>query len=387
MRTLSRFALPGILAAVAIGTGSLQSPLGAVPDEPMPLLKAVTPPGSSIRVRVPVDTSNMYTDAQIKAQVPKAKGKKGDVIDVTVAFDTLPGKSAVSTKKWQSWGYDVPANKIGVLPEIIIPGTQLAPKVTKGGRDVEVRIPSISVEIVDPPKSDLVYGCDLYLRMQDVTKNADRMFEPRFYFGDKTFEFTVSNNAVKRPGSGDQTPADPGMDSDTSLVPVSGPMVIRGAPVFSYASINGMQQYRLPDGKDQAVDVGVSSNTNWPGGIMMTIGTARGCGIEIENNKDLTGTSAAFETTIAKAKAKEFRLSFLTGPGFKVQKDLVLKDVTVFVDKNNSGHFVWLGTKFMNEQFKDAVYTGGSDGSWRLVGRMKSDLLQDIKTRMPPPKK
>jgi hypothetical protein len=379
MRALLRFAFLALVITLAT--------IAQAADDTQ-LLKAVNPPSSSIRVRVPVAAGLPLTDAQIKGQVPKAK-KKSELVDVTFAFDTLPGKSMVAAKKWQSWGYDIPANKVGVLPELVIPATQIAPKVTKGGRDVEVRITSLSLEIVDPPGGmEQVYGSDLYIRLNDITKNADRAFEPRFYFGDKTLELTVPNSAIKRLGTGDDTPPEPAVNSDNTLVMASGAMsAAKGTPMFNFASINGLTQYKLPDGKMETVNVGVSSNTNWPGGIMMTIGTARGCGVEMENGKDLTGTGTTFETQIAKGKLKEFRLGFLTGAGFKTQNDFVLKDVTVYVDKNNSGHFVWLGNKFVNEYLHDGIYSGGADGSWKTLGRIKPEFLQDIKTRMPPPKK
>jgi len=83
---------------------------------------------------------------------------------------------------------------------------------------------------------------------------------------------------------------------------------------------------------------------------------------------------------------KEFRLAFRTGEGFAERKDLVLTDVTVAVDRAHSGHFVWLGTKFVNEYLADGVYACGSDGEWKLLGRVKPALLRDVTTR-PPAKK
>jgi hypothetical protein len=360
--------------------------LVAVASAEDPLLKPVAPPSTSVRVRVQFGTENAYTGSQIKARVPRAKAKGGDLIDATVAFDTLPGKGAVSAKKWKSWGYEVPANKVGVLPEIVIPAAQLAPKSPKG-RDVEVKFPAIALEIVDTPgDSDLVYGSDLYLRLSDLTKNADRAFEPRFYFGDKFLELTAPRGAVKRLDTGDGTPPEPAASADDKLVPVAGAMMVRGSPVFAFASVNGLPQYKLPDGKMQTVDVAVSSNSNWEGGILMTLGTARGCGVEFDDGKTATGIGAGFETMIVKGKVKEFRLGFRTGTGFKDQKDLVLKDATVYIDKANSGHFVWLGSKFVGDNLTDAVYTCGSDGGWKLLGRAKPDALQDVKTRTPPKK-
>jgi hypothetical protein len=386
MRTLTCLTLAAVLAAVAVAASP--APPAA---EPAPLLKAVTPPSGNTRVRLPVQvTGNMMSDAQFKAKIPPAKGKKGEYIDVVATFDTIPGKSAVSAKKWKSWGYEVPANKIGVLPELIIPASQLAPKISKGGRDVEVRIPSVSLEIVDPPgNSETIFNCDLFLRINDVTKNADRAFEPRFYYSG-ALELTAPNAAVKRPGSGDEEPPELTVTTDPSLVPVSGAMTVRhGVPMFAFASINGLPKYKLPDGKEETVNVGVSSSTNWPGGIYMTMGTARGCGVELDNGKDLTGTGTTFESTVAKGTVKEFRLAFQSGPGLKAPKDLVLTNVTVYVDKSDSNHFVWLGAKFVNEHLKDGVYLCGSDGAWKLMGRAKPEILLDMKTRAPatPPKK
>ncbi len=357
--------------------------LTAAADEPAPLLKPVTPQGSGARVRFAVDGKSNMTDSQFKAQIQSAKikGKKGETIDVTVAFDTLPTKGYVSAKKWKSWGFEIPANKIGLLPELVVSGSQLAPKASK--RDVMIRIPSIALEIIDPPGgSDQVFGSDITLGMSDLTRNNDRFFEPRYYFGDKFLELTVLGTALKRLGTGDEVPPPPSITREPAeLVAVSGATVLRGVPVFAYAAINGQTQYKTPDGKDEWVNVGVSANTNW-NGLLMTLGTARGCGVQMEDAKDVTGTGATFQAMIARGKLKEFRLGFSTGPGAKAQKDLVLKDVTVFIDKNNSNHFVWMGPRVINQHFKDAVYAFGPDG-WRLHGRAKPDELQDIKTRTP----
>jgi hypothetical protein len=301
------------------------------------------------------------------------------MIDVTVSFDTLPTKGYVSAKKWRSWGYEVPANKIGLLPELVIPGSQLAPKSSK--RDVLVRFPAISLEIIDPPGGEeKVFGSDLSIT--EFTKNNDRVMEPRYYFADPFLDLTVLGTSLRRPGTDEGMPPEPTLTKEPAgLVPVSGPTVVRGVPVFAYAAINGKSQYKTPEGKDEWVNVGVSSSSNWKG-LQMTMGTARGCGVEMEDAKDLTGTGATFQAMIGRGKLKEFRLGFQTGPGFKTQKDLVLKDVPVFIDKNNSEHFVWLGPSLINEHLKDAVYAFGADG-WRLLGRAGPADLQDIKTRTP----
>jgi hypothetical protein len=103
--------------------------------------------------------------------------------------------------------------------------------------------------------------------------------------------------------------------------------------------------------------------------------------VEIEQGGDIKGMGATFEAMIAKGKVKELRLGIMTGPGLKTQKDIVIQDLTVWIDKSNSGHFVWLGPQFLSTYLKDDVLACGPDGMWQLHGRIKPDLLQDIKTR------
>lgn len=85
---------------------------------------------------------------------------------------------------------------------------------------------------------------------------------------------------------------------------------------------------------------------------------------------------------IVPGKVKELRLALLTGVG-KVPKDFVLKDVTIHINDDKSQAFIWLGPRFVEEYFVDGVYGCGSDGVWRLHGRVKVELLQDVKTRAP----
>jgi hypothetical protein len=256
MRSLARVLHSGvILAAFALLT---------IAAEPEQLLKPVTPPASGVRVRIPIDGSKAYTATQLKVRVPKAKSKSGEMIDATV-------KAYVSSKRWQKWGYEVPANKKGMISELVIPATQLLPKPAKG-RDIEVTFTSIAVEIIDPPgQLEHLYGSDIYLPLTDLTRNADRQFQPRLYFDDLFLEMTVPRRAVEGLDTGDGTPAEPAVSDDAKLIPVSGPMVIRRSPVFAFSSINGLTKYKLPDGSMQTVDVAVSSNANLPGGIIMTI--------------------------------------------------------------------------------------------------------------------
>jgi hypothetical protein len=48
---------------------------------------------------------------------------------------------------------------------------------------------------------------------------------------------------------------------------------------------------------------------------------------------------------------------------------------------------MWIGPRFIEANLVDAVYSCDASGTWRLGGRIKPELLQDIKTRTPPPKK
>ena len=358
----------------------LAASLAGAADDPAPLLKPVTPGGTRVRVRVATseEGSGFYHFA---ARVPKAKGKKDEAFEVTVAFECRPGKSCVAAKKWKSWGFEVPAKGIGVLPELVIPASQPAPK-TSRRKDVDVKLTNLKLEIVDPPgEADKILGCDLLLAVSEVTRNADRIYEPRFYFADKFLELTVPGSAVKTVGSEGAPPPDPAINPDPKLVPVMGPMATRGLIIFDYAAVNGHDRHQGRDGKPAPVPVTIASTTNCPGGIIMSIGIARACGVELAGGKDLAGTGTDFKTTIAKGKVKEFRLGFRTGSDMKTQKDLVLKDVTVWIDRNDSGHMIWLGPNFLREHFEDPVYSCGPDGAWKLHGRVKPELLQDIKTR------
>jgi hypothetical protein len=370
MRTLSRLTAAALLAALC----------GYVPaaDPPAPLVKPVAPAAGSTRARVPV-AEDKNTVMQFKAQIPKPQGKKGETIDVTVMIESLPNVKIVTLKKWKSWGFEVPANRVGVIPELIVPAAQVAPKPAKG-RDVELRFQNVEVDIVEPGGGEEpTAGCDLRLCLRDLTKGADRTFEPRVYFADKFLELTVANAAVKRLNTGDATSPDPTATADKKLVPAMGAMRATGYPAFAFASVNGLTQYKTAAGKMETVNAGVSSATNYAApGIVMTVNTARGCGVELEKQPG-DGESVP-------GKVKELRLGLLTGPGFKTQKDLVLKDVTVLVIDDKTQSFIWLGARFVEEYFTDGVYGCGPDGVWRLHGRVKAELLQDIKMRTPPKK-
>ncbi len=349
--------------------------------DPPPLVKPVAPTGTAVRVRVPI-VEDKNTFAQFPATIPKPKGKKGETVAVKVLIDTLPNHGIVGLKTWQDWGFEVPANRIGVLPELIISGAQVAPKPMKG-RDVELRLTNVKVTITEPPAGqEAVFGgCDLWLSLRHLSASADATSEPRFYFADRFLELTAPGATVKKLNAGDATSPDPRATAG-ELVPVAGPLKLNALsfPVFAFSSVNGRTEYTSTTGKLEKVNVRVSSVTNYPEpGILMTLGTARGCGVELEREPKVGETVSG--------KVKELRLGFATGDGFKAQKDFVLKDVTVQVTDNKSESAVWLGPRFVEAYLTDAVYGCGSDGAWRLHGRVKADLLEDIKTRMPPPKK
>jgi hypothetical protein len=349
-------------------------------DEPAPLLKPVVPGAERVRVRI-ATSEEKGSFLHLRARVPKANGKKGEFVDVRAAFEVRPGRAVVSARKWQSWGYELPANRIGILPELVIPGAQLAPKST-AGRDVEVRFAGLRVEIVEPPaNAATVLGCDLLISLSDLTKQTDRLYEPRLYFTDEFLELTVPAGSVKRPGTGSDPPPEPGVNPDATLAPVMATTATRGPAIFTYAAINGRASYKTPDGKEVPVNVTISSTTRAPGGMIMSMGAARGCGVELEKGKEIVGKSTSFETNLARGQVKEMRIGLQTGAGFKSPRDLVLKDVTVWVDRNDSGHMVWLGPEFLRAHFKDAVYACGADGAWKFYGRVASEALHDVKTR------
>src|SRR5207248_1852841 len=109
--------------------------LGAVgalaqPAKDSPLLKPVAPPTGLVRVRVPL-AEGMTKAIQMKAQVPNPK-KKGEVIEAAAALDTA-GKSVITAKMLDKWGFPRPTNNTIVLPELLLVGNQLAPKPTGKG--------------------------------------------------------------------------------------------------------------------------------------------------------------------------------------------------------------------------------------------------------------
>jgi hypothetical protein len=387
MRWCGRITLCGLLTVLA---ASLSAPAADGPD---PLLKPLTPTGTQARVRLP--TKGGFPDTlQFNAQVPHGKNK-GEVVDITVAVDTQPGKSFVAEKTVAAWGYEVPANKEFVLPELLVPAAQVAPA-RKGGRDVLVRLTNVKLHVVSPPADakDQIYQCTIALSATDLYRGGEKAIEPRLSFGDHFLELTVPTAepkktspppvlGLKRLSTDDFAAPEVTADATPGLVPVAAPTANRGGtPLLAYVAINGKDAYPLANKNLMPVNASVSGINNWNTGIVLSLGLARGCKIEFDENKRAgTGTGALAQTEMVEGKIKELRIGLVTGPGLKTQKDLVLKDVPVVVDKSVSEGMMWVGAKFIETHFKDAVYAAGADGLWKLHGRCDPEALADIKTR------
>ena len=395
MRIRSRLALLGL--AVVFSAALVSS----AADEPAPLLKVVTPAGTNLRVRIPV-TPGFPKVVSFPAQVPNGK-KKSELMDVHVAYDALPNPSYISAKKLESWGYTVPKGaREFVLPELLITGAQIAPNPAnppKGakagnelkGSDVVIKLTNVKLTVVPEAaaKDDSIHFNDFSLSATSLFGNNERTMEPRLSFADKFLELTVPVANVKRPGTETVSAPEVSVSPDTKLAPAFGPTMMRsGLPVFVFASINGQDTYTKPDMKTIVpVNVSVSSITNMSDGVMVTLGLARGVKIEMEANaagQMATGVEAKSE--FIPGKIKELRLMLMTGPGMKTQKDLVIKDLPVMIDKNQSEGYMLIGQKFIDAYFTDGVYSNAGDG-WKLHGRVNPELLFDIKTRKQPEKK
>jgi hypothetical protein len=369
MRLRWLFPFPVCLAAIAIAA-----------DEPAPLLKPVVPGPNRVRARFATHEGKIGF-MHLEGRVAVAKGNREDYAEVRVAFEIRPGRAVVAAKAWQRWGYAVPANKIGILPQLVLPCVQVAPK-PAGDRAAEVRFAGIRVEVVEPPgDAETVLGCDLLVSLSDLTRQSDRLYEPRLHLGERFLELTVPAGSVRRTEAGGDAPAEPVVNPDPKLVPAMATTARRGPAVLSYSALNGHARYRTADGKEVPVNMTVSSTTRAPGGVIVSLGVARGCGIEIEQGKEIAGSGTSFQTSMARAKVEELRIGLMTGTGYGTPRDLVLKDVTVWVDKHDSGHMVWLGPEFLRAHFKDSVYACDSDGVWKFLGRVRPEDTRDVKTR------
>jgi hypothetical protein len=382
-------------AALGLAAGLLAAAAAAEP--PAPILKAVTPPGGQVRVRVPI-TGDPKTPYRIRGQVPRAgKGKAGGgPVDVVIGINT--GKRAVATTKMvQSWGYTPGPDKHVTIPELILVGYQIAPapKAGKGkdgtesakdagGREVLARIPSFRIECLDTVAegTDKVLGSDLLVGVHDLTKGQDRTHDPRLYFTDKFFDFTLPTTQVKRPPmpAAAEVDLDPPSAADPTLAVVVAPLANRQGigPAFATASFNGVDQVKNIYGMTEPVSVGVTAATTVPSGLIMSNGLAIDLKLEIDPDKALSD----FVTLDKKGKfvptrVKEMRVGVMTGKGYTTARDVVIKDLEVVVDTGESGHYAWVGPNFVNKYFPDAVYTVGPDGQLKLYGRVDPALLAD----------
>ncbi len=376
MRACGRIVLSGL----AVGLVAVLS--SAAADDPAPLLKPVVPTGTQVRVRVVVEGGAPRT-MQFKAQVPHGK-TKAEMVAVSVAIDTQGGRSYVAAKTVEAWGYEVPKNKEFLLPELLVPAAQLAPT-KKGGRDVLIRITNVKLYVAEPPAEakNNIFNCTLSLCAADLYKGAERTMEPRLAFASHFLELTIPATGLKRLDTDDTPLPAVTADATPTLIPAAGPTIRRqGNPVFAYAAVNGQESYKLGNGTVVPLHVSVGSINNWDTGVIISIGLARGCKVEMDEKGTAgTATGAESSSTVIPGKIKELRLGLYTGPDLKVQKDLVLKDIPVVVDQHVSEGFVSLGPKFVETYFKDGVYGSGTDGVWKLHGRCNPELLFDIKTR------
>jgi hypothetical protein len=383
MRAPVRFVLFGpVLVLVSV----LTAPAA---DEPAPLLKAVTPPAKNLRVRIPV-TPGSPLPMKFNAQVPRAK-KKSELIDIVVTYDTFHNPNWITLKKLESWGYEPGKATEFILPELLIPASQVSPKVAKdAGADVLVKLTNIKLTVVNNPAStnDTIHTADMTLSALGMFQNAEQTVSPRISFGDKFIEMTVPSTSVKRSGTDAIIVSDVTISKDAKLVPSVAHTVVRNnMPAIVYAAIDGQDAYKTPEGRLIPVNCAVSSiSNNGVDGIMVTLGLARGVKLEMDPaGKGPVALGVDIKTEFAPGKIKELRLGLHTGPGYKVQKDLVIKDVPVYVDKNITDGYMYINQKFMDQYMVDAVYTSSGDG-WKLYGRCDPDLLFDIKTRPKPVK-
>ncbi len=374
MRCLACWALFGSVLAVALAVTV------SAADEPAPLLKPVSITGSYARVRLPV-TPGEPTTMSFTAQLPHGANKQ-EMVDVVVALDTMHGKSYVSAKKWESWGYNKPNTPEVILPELYIAAGQIAPK-PMPGHDVIVRLSNLKLTILNntPTPDGSVHQCDLSLSAQTLFGGNDRSFQPHVSFSDKYFELTVPQTALKKLGTSDFIIPEATTTNDPRLTPVFVPhKKDANYYMFEYAAINGVSIYRAPDKSLNLVKVTVASITNTPTGIVIPIGIARECKVEMDEKDVNEGIGAQTKTEFIPGKLKEMRIAVFTGPGFRTLKDLVIKDLDVHVNRYQSQGRVVIGQRFIDTYFADGIYAADASG-YKLYGRVNPELLADIKTR------
>jgi hypothetical protein len=345
--------------------------LAAAAAEP-PLLRPANPPAGHTRVRFPLKGGEDPVLQFVgKGKVPRAGGKKGDLIDVSVSLSTVPHCQATD-KMLARWGYKGVPNESVILPEVFLTGSQLSPKLAKGA-DVVYRIPSVKVWVVDVDangKSEQISGTDLMLHLPEITGGADRVMEPRLYFTDRFLDLSLPAATFKKPNTGAEAPADPPSKAPAGLTPFVAPLTDPKGPAFAGATINGQDTVKVP-GKAEPLVVYLSASTEGMEDFYVSLGAAQPLGVKVDPTK----------TGFEKARVQELRLVFNTGPGFKAKKEFVLTDTPVNVNMLDSSVTVAIGPTFVNKHFPDAVFTVGSDGAAKLHGRVDPKKLAEVRPR------
>lgn len=391
---LARCASLWLLLAASLGLAHW----GAAAQEKSGLpYKPPTPPAGAVRVRVPL-TDQVTGFCHFNARVPLPRTKKtqagtklmtidGQTLpreaEITVVFEARPGRSIVSVKKWLEWGFErPPPGKNALLPELLIPAVQLLPA-PKKHHDVWIRLTQVPLELVDlPGDGDAILGSDLLLSVSDLTRHAEHRWLPHLHLGELYLDLTVPVGQLRYPGSSDLPLVGQRVDSTDSRTAVAAVISPNGPPVLTYVALNGKDRYPLPDGRPMPVRGVVASVLNCPGGIAMTLGTARGCGVELTEQK-VPGQGASFKTTVARGRLQELRLELFLAPEYSIARDLVLKDLEVWVDLEDTDHLVWFGPQFWRDHFASPIYACNSSRVWKLYGRVDPMRLADPKTRRP----
>jgi hypothetical protein len=377
---------------------------GTIPGQEKSFLhpKPVTPPSGAVRVRIAL-TDEVTGFCHFRAYLPRIKRPPSSklskdlspseaagsgTIPLTVIYEARPGRSIVSVKKWRYWGFEVPPpGKKAILPELLIPATQLLlPR--QQNQDVWIRLTQIPLELVDlPGDGDTILGSDMLLSVSDLTRHAEHRWQPHFHLGELHLDLTVPIGQVRPRESQEAGQAKHATPETKQFIPdtkrysaVAAMINTKGLPVFSYVALNGKSRYPLPDGQIMPVRGVVASVLHCPGGIAMTLGAARGCGLDFRFEK-VPGLGTNFKTTLAKAHLQELRLEVFLAPDYTTRRDVLLKDLDVWVDLHDSDHLVWFGPQFWRQHFVEPVYACGPDGTWKLYARTAPHLLVDPKTR------
>jgi hypothetical protein len=359
-------ALGSLLAACALGSAA----------DPPPLLKPLAGTSAAPRLRFPfAGPKNQTPDAQFKALIPKPKGKKGEYTEIVLWVSPYVANIGHTTQQWKAWGFEVPADRLAVLPELVIPGAQTGAAKGAKGRDAEFRVTNLKVQLAEAPGGDTGgISNALTIPLSALTGGNDRGAEPRFHMADRFLELSAPAKAVKKLDTSDVPLGEVTGTDDAKLkvaaIPTTG-------SVFNYVSVNGFTQYVRPNGNPERVAGYLLVGTGGSD-IIMTVPVARGCDTQLD--KEAGPTSAI---------VKELRVGPITGPNLKGQRDFVLRDVKVTVSANESASVIYFGPQFIEKHFKDAIFACGSDGVWKLHGRVKPEATEDIKTRIVPkvPKK